>query len=106
MTVETALTEIHHFAIPVKDLNGTVAYYLDNFHCTVEYQDETWALLAFANIKLAFVMPHQHPPHLAIVVENAESYGPLKTHRDGTKSVYIKDPSGNSIEIMAPLPSS
>ena len=41
-----------------------------------------------------------HPPHIAFHKKNAEKYGELKKHRDGTSSVYIKDPSDNSIEML------
>lgn len=100
----TDLTKIDHIAIQVQDGNlaATVDFYLQKFDCKIEYQDETWALLAFQNIKLAFVIPAQHPPHMAIVSPEAESFGALKTHRDGTRSVYVDDPSGNKLEIMAP----
>jgi len=67
----------------------------------VEYQDDTWALLGYENIRLALVMPGQHPPHVAIVRENAESFGPLVTHRDGTRSIYVQDNAGNQLEILA-----
>jgi len=98
------LTKIDHIAIQVRDgkLAETVDFYLQKFACQVEYQDDTWALLAFQNIKLAFVIPAQHPPHIAIVSPEAESFGALKTHRDGTRSVYVDDPSSNKLEIIAP----
>jgi catechol 2,3-dioxygenase-like lactoylglutathione lyase family enzyme len=92
---------LDHVAIQVSDLKATLSWYQENFSCTVEYEDDTWALLAFENIKLAFVIPSQHPPHLALISPKAEEFGPLKTHRDGTRSIYIDDPSGNKVEIMA-----
>lgn len=95
------LDAIDHIAISVTNLKETVDWYKENFKCQVDYQDDTWAFLRFGNIKLAFVIPEQHPPHIAFVSEKAESFGPLKTHRDGTRSIYIKDPSTNTIEIMA-----
>lgn len=97
-----ACDPIDHIAIPVTDLSGTVDYYKETFKCKVLYQDDTWAFLQFNNIKLAFVVPEQHPPHIAFIHKEAESFGPLKLHRDGTRSIYIKDPSGNTLEIMAP----
>jgi extradiol dioxygenase family protein len=97
-----SLDPIDHIAIQVDDLINTVNFYKDSFQCEVIYQDDTWAFLKFQNIKLAFVIPGQHPPHIAFVNEKAENFGELKTHRDGTRSVYIKDPSGNTLEIMAP----
>ncbi len=91
---------LHHIAIPTQDVAASVAWYRANMDCTVEYQDDTWALLGFANTKLALVMPDQHPPHLAIVRADADRFGPLKQHRDGTRSVYIHDSAGNTIEVL------
>ena len=96
------LDAIDHIAISVKDINSAVQWYQEHFNCKVTYQDDTWAFLTFGNIKLALVIPEQHPPHLAFVSEDAEKYGPLKAHRDGTRSLYVNDPAGNSVEIMAP----
>ena len=95
------LNTIDHVAIPVKDIAASVAWYREQFACEVKYQDDTWALLAFANIRLALVIPAQHPAHLGFVTEKAEKFGALKTHRDGTRSVYVNDPAGNAIEMLA-----
>ena len=92
---------IDHIAISVTNIKEAVDWYTRTFDCEIEYQDDTWAFLAFDNIKFALVIPDQHPPHIAFVRPDAEKYGPLKTHRDGTRSIYINDPSGNSIEILA-----
>jgi catechol 2,3-dioxygenase-like lactoylglutathione lyase family enzyme len=97
----TPLDSIHHVAVPVQDIRGAVEWYTKTFHCRVSYQDDTWAMLEFANMKLALVVPHQHPGHIAFVHPEAEKFGPLKPHRDGTRSVYIKDPAGNPVEILA-----
>ena len=91
---------IHHIAIPRTDIPASVQWYRDNTDCVIEYQDDSWALLAYANIKLALVMPGQHPPHVAIVRDDAERFGPLVRHRDGTRSLYIQDSSGNQIEVL------
>jgi len=98
------LDNIDHIAIPVKagEVDATVDFYLETFNCSVIYRDESWAFLRFGNIKLAFVVPHEHPPHLAFISHRAEEFGQLTTHRDGTRSVYVHDPSSNTIEIMAP----
>jgi catechol 2,3-dioxygenase-like lactoylglutathione lyase family enzyme len=95
------LDSLHHVALAVTDVAAAVTWYTGTFRCDVKYQDETWALLAFGNIQLALVVPHQHPPHLAFTHPDAARFGPLKTHRDGTRSVYVTDPAGNSVEIMA-----
>jgi catechol 2,3-dioxygenase-like lactoylglutathione lyase family enzyme len=92
---------LHHVAISVNDIAQAVDWYRDKFRCEVSYQDDTWALLTFANVHLALVLPHQHPPHLGFVTPDADKYGELKPHRDGTRSIYIADPSGNPVELLA-----
>ncbi len=94
------LDAIHHLAISVKNIGESVDYYQKTFECKVVYQDATWALLQFANIQLALVLPGHHPPHLAIAKDDAENWGKLTKHRDGVESVYIADNAGNSIEIL------
>lgn len=94
------LDDIDHIAISVDNVENAVQFYTKTFKCEIDYQDKTWAFLRFSNIKLALVVPNQHPPHLAFAAPNAERFGKLKTHRDGTRSCYIKDPAGNSVEIV------
>jgi len=94
------LDTIHHIAVVVPDIHEGVAWYTQHFHCTVEYIDETWALLNFANTKLALVLPEQHPNHFAITRPDAETFGTLTLHRDGLKSIYIQDLAGNPLEIL------
>jgi catechol 2,3-dioxygenase-like lactoylglutathione lyase family enzyme len=91
---------LDHIAISVNNLKDSLDWYTKNFVCQIIYQDDSWAYLEFANIKLALVVPKQHPPHIAFAKTNAEIYGELKTHRDGSRSTYVKDPSGNSVEIL------
>jgi catechol 2,3-dioxygenase-like lactoylglutathione lyase family enzyme len=95
------LDALDHVAIPVRDLEATVDWYLDNFSCRVLYRDATWALLEFSNTRLAFVLPDQHPSHVAVRKSDAERFGVLGTHRDGTRFTYVADPSGNTVEILA-----
>lgn len=96
------LDSLHHIAIKVDDIAKAVDWYRDTFRCEIAYQDATWAFLKFANLHLALVLPNQHPPHIAFVTPNAEKYGELKPHRDGTRSIYISDVAGNSVELMDP----
>jgi catechol 2,3-dioxygenase-like lactoylglutathione lyase family enzyme len=95
------LDSIDHIAIPVEDVASAVDWYTRTFQCEVSYQDDTWAFLKFGNVKLALVIPSQHPAHIGFVSEEAEKFGNLKLHRDGTRSCYVKDPAGNSVEILA-----
>ena len=66
-------------------------------------QRVAWALLQFANTQLALVIPAQHPPHIGFTHPQAEAFGDLKLHRDGTRSCYVADPSGNPVEVLAPI---
>lgn len=95
------LDSVDHVAIEVDDLEATVRWYLERFSAISLHRDETWALLEFANVRLAFVTRGQHPPHFGIVREDAEKFGTLRTHRDGKRYVYLEDPSGNSVEILS-----
>src|ERR1700733_15112245 len=96
-----ALDSLDHIALPVQDVAAAVDWYRKTFRCEVSYQDDTWAFLKFDNVKLALVIPAQHPAHIAFVSPEAEKFGALKTHRDGTRSCYVKDPAGNAVEIQA-----
>tara|TARA_B110001454_G_C12284887_1_gene252710 strand:- start:50 stop:349 length:300 start_codon:yes stop_codon:yes gene_type:complete len=94
------MDKIHHIAVQVENLNESLAWYSQEFDVEIIYQDVTWAMLQFENMQLALVLPDQHPGHFAIESKNASEYGELKKHRDETASIYIKDPAGNSIEIL------
>ena len=103
MNSEKQLDTLHHAAIRVRDVQQAVDWYTQRFACKVEYQDATWAMLEFANVRLAFVLAEEHPPHIAILGDPL-AYGEAKIHRDSTSSVYLKDPSGNNVEILALAP--
>lgn len=97
------LDTLHHAALRVKDIKAAVKWYTERFRCEIEYEDETWAMLKFANVRLAFVLQEQHPPHIALLGDPAE-FGVPEVHRDKTSSVYLKDPDGNNVEILALAP--
>jgi catechol 2,3-dioxygenase-like lactoylglutathione lyase family enzyme len=103
MSRENKLDTLHHAAIRVNDVKEAVSWYTQRFSCTLEYQDATWAMLAFENVRLAFVLAKQHPPHIAILGDPA-AFAEPKIHRDGTSSVYLKDPDGNNVEVLALAP--
>lgn len=90
------MKKIDHIAIVVNDIKESVAYYVDNHNCMILHCDESWGYLQFDNIKLALVLKDEHPPHIAFEVDEVEG----KTHRDGSVSKYIDDPSGNKIELI------
>jgi catechol 2,3-dioxygenase-like lactoylglutathione lyase family enzyme len=94
------LDRIDHIAIVVKSIKPAVDWYTQKFNCLIDYQDESWAYLRFNNINLALVIAEQHPSHIALAINNASQYGRLKRHRDGTESIYISDPDGNTLELV------
>ena len=93
------MRRIDHVAIQVDDIKESVSYYMREFDAKTIYEDNTWAMLQFDNIKLALVVEDEHPYHIAFEVEDM---GPLQSvlHRDGSISRYIDDPSGNKIELI------
>jgi catechol 2,3-dioxygenase-like lactoylglutathione lyase family enzyme len=97
-----SLDQLDHVAIAVSDVPDAVRWYRERFRCEIAYEDATWALLRFANTQLALVAGEQHPPHIGFVSDEAEKYGDLTPHRDGTQSVYVLDPAGNAVEILKP----
>jgi catechol 2,3-dioxygenase-like lactoylglutathione lyase family enzyme len=96
------MEKLQHIALVVPNIGEALAWYRSRFDVKIAYADDSWALLQFENVALAFVLPGHHPPHIAVERADAESYGPLTPHRDGTASVYVEDPWGNAIEIMKP----
>ena len=89
------MERIDHIAIVVTNINHAVNWYKENRDCEVIYQDKTWAELQFENIKLALVLSHEHPAHIAFVDATIENG---KKHRDGSESIYDHDTFGNIIE--------
>ena len=97
-----------HVAVPAKDISASVEWYQAHFAATVLYQDKTWAFLQMGGTKIALITPGQHPPHFAVsVTEDALSDAAklhnknVDGHRDGTKGIYVYDPSGNAIELIS-----
>lgn len=88
---------IDHVAIQVEDPREAAAWYVDNFSADLLYVDDTWGFLQFENVKLALVVKTQHPAHFAFEVDELEDG---KLHRDGSRSVYKKDPWGNIYELV------
>ena len=91
--------KIDHIALQVNDIAESVNYYKE-YGSKVLYQDESWAFLEFDNIKLALVIQDEHPYHIAFEVDMLPHTENVKKHRDGSISYYVKDPSGNTVEII------
>ena len=106
--------EFDHVAQQVPDVAEAVAWWRRTIPGTrVLHQDETWGLIEAAGLRLAFVLAHQHPTHLAWRVPRAdlerlaaEHGAEIAPHRDGTRSFYLEGPGGQSMELIAyPEPS-
>ena len=91
------MTKIDHVALTTSDPTKAAEWYCENFDATLLYSDDTWAMVQFENIKLAFVIKTQHPAHIAFEKPDLEIG---KIHRDGSKSIYAKDPFGNFYELI------
>ena len=96
-----------HVAIVVSDIKNSVEWYSERFPgVSVEYQDDTWAIINCCGLKLAFVLKSQHPKHIAFCPDKDELMHDdfcnkkISIHRDGTRSFYINDPDGNTIEVL------
>ena len=93
--------KLHHVAINVSDIKKSVEWYVKNMSAKVEYQDDTWAMLGFGDVKMALTVASQHPPHIGFEVSSIEELGEnikIKTHRDGSHYLYLEDPDGNVLE--------
>lgn len=88
---------VDHIALQVADPRQAVNWYSETFGAEAIYVDDTWGIVQLENIKLAFVIKEQHPPHVAFEVDNVDGG---KVHRDGSVSVYKKDPWGNIYELV------
>ncbi|HVS73770.1 MAG TPA: VOC family protein [Phycisphaerae bacterium] len=99
--------ELDHVAIQVPDVPAAARFYQENFGAQILYADQTWAFLRLGQGKLALVRPEQHPPHVALRVDAASLEAVaakaglnVDLHRDGTRGIYIKDPAGNTLELI------
>ena len=101
--------QFDHVAQQVPDIAEAVEWQLRTIPgSTVLHQDPTWALVESGGAKLAFVLADQHPPHLAFRVSDAEledlaaEHGAaIATHRDATRSIYLRGPGSLATEIIS-----
>lgn len=101
--------QFDHAAQVVPDIAEAVTWYLETIPgARVLYQDDTWAILDAAGVRLAFVKPEQHPGHLAWRVSGtdlerlAAAHGKaIEVHRDQSRSFYLEAPGGQWIEIVS-----
>ncbi|WP_110514718.1 VOC family protein [Herpetosiphon llansteffanensis] len=99
--------EMDHVAVVVNNIAESTAWYVAQCGAQVLYADDTWAFLRIGQGKLALVMAYQHPPHVAVRVDEnqlnalaAQHNQPIDRHRDGTKGFYLRDPNDNVLEVI------
>jgi catechol 2,3-dioxygenase-like lactoylglutathione lyase family enzyme len=99
---------LDHVAVTSDDIPASVGWYVSRFGAQVLYQDATWAFLKLGGSKLALVKPQQHPPHVAMSVTGEElktaataAGVAIQNHRDGSRGIYLRDPSGNAVELIS-----
>ena len=99
--------KLDHVAVTTTDIPASVKWYTEHFGATTIYEDATWAFMQVGGNKIALVTPGQHPPHMAFSVTEEQLAAASKTsgitidkHRDGTTGIYVKDPSGNAVELI------
>lgn len=98
-----------HIAQQVPDIAAAVEWQRDLVDDTrVIHQDDTWALVESGGARIAFVLPEQHPGHIAYRVSNArlermaaERGVTVATHRDASRSIYLAGPGSLHAEIVA-----
>jgi hypothetical protein len=101
--------QFDHVAQQVPDIAEAVEWQRSTVPgTTIVYQDPTWALVESGGIKMAFVLADQHPPHLAFRVDDeelerlaAEHGARIATHRDATRSIYLRGPGSLATEIIS-----
>ena len=112
---------LRHLALNVTSLDEMKRFYTELLGFTVEWEPDTdnvYLSSGADNLALhraATVAPHGALDHLGLIVREAadvdrwaaflESRGVTiaaapRTHRDGARSCYFKDPDGNSVQII------
>jgi len=88
---------LDHIAIEAHDIETSVRWHAEVLGATCKYSDATWALLELLDgTKIALVTKGQHPPHIGIIPD-ADPFGDISAHRDGSFSFYQKDPHSTAV---------
>ena len=100
---------LDHVAVVSREMAADIEFYA-RLGFTVETRYGDWAMLRdSAGRGIALLSPEgHHPAHFALRTSSRASVdalgkkmaGRVVEHRDGTVSIYVKDPSGNALEII------
>jgi catechol 2,3-dioxygenase-like lactoylglutathione lyase family enzyme len=115
---------LRHAALFVKDVDRSLDFYRDVFGMKLEWRpdaDNVYLTSGTDNLALHRLPPDQGPgdcrtlDHIGFIVRNAEDVDQWadhvvslgielakqpKTHRDGARSFYIRDPDGILIQVI------
>ena len=101
--------EFDHVAVESSSIDKDIAFFREALPgLQVLYEDSTWGLLSAAGVKMAFVTPDEHPPHVAFRVNSREklqelagrNHAKIDIHRDNSESFYLQAPGGAWIEVV------
>ena len=113
---------LHHVALLVEDLDGCEYFYCELLGMTVEWRPDADNLyLTSGNDNLALHKTHgpiadaQRLDHIGFIIRSEQAVDewhqyliqhkveivkPPKTHRDGARSFYCKDPAGTTVQLI------
>jgi catechol 2,3-dioxygenase-like lactoylglutathione lyase family enzyme len=113
---------LRHLALNVRDLDAMARFYTEVLGFEIEWQPDPDNLYLSSGIDNLALHRAKEPPagpspldHLGLIVRRAEdvdrwaefldSRGVAisarpRTHRDGARSLYFRDPDGNSVQII------
>ena len=117
-----AVLSLRHVALNVVDLDATLRFYVDVLGMQVEWRpdpDNVYLTLGADNLALHRVESlaggRGALDHLGFVVKRPEDVDAWaerlraagvalaaepKTHRDGARSLYVRDPAGNLLQLL------
>jgi catechol-2,3-dioxygenase len=95
------MTRIDHIALVVDEPKLAAKWYEFNFNAEILYLMRHGPSLSLRTLKWLLSKKAMHPVHFAFEVDNFDDIeGKVKTHRDGSRSVYKSDPWGNIYELI------
>lgn len=122
-TTRPPMAGMHHVALHARDFDATVAFYRDLMGMRIEWQpdaDNVYLTSGTDNLAIhraagAVVAAGQRLDHIGFIVDAPDHVdrwhrylavngvaadGLPRTHRDGARSFYCRDPEGTTVQII------